>query len=924
MEAPFGGDEVRLLEREPELARLEGALERVVAGEGRRVLIEGPAGIGKSALLAAACRRGSQLGMQLLTAEASELSANVALGVTRDLVGPASWEDIGAASARGEPQAVAARVAQGIIERASVAPVLVAVDDVHWSDPGSLRAMVELRRHLSRAPVALVLAARPVPAAERGPLLTTLLDDRSAVLLKPPALTLAAIGELLDADLEWSPGPELVAAVGEATGGNAYLVRAMADALHQAGPSVNGQPNAWVERVGAAAVAPSVERRLAELDGAGRRLIETVATVGDVGGLLELAQIAGIDPAEAADAAKRAVGADLLRADEPTRTAHPLVRAAITASIPAELRERLLRTAAELLVERGQIEDAAAHLLELPPRHDPKVAESLADAATLAMGRGSPEVAARLLRRALAEPPGAERTAEMRAALGTALLATGDPEAITVLRAALGEDPDRAETAVALALALVFSLRVEEACATLESTADRLAASAPAFAEELRAKAIHYAAQDPELRRRRRAELERDTERRTSELAHRIRLAERSSESLGSSAPAAETQALAERAVAGGTLLSGELGAFLAATLILAYTGRTDLAATLAQDAIAATRERGELAMLRFALGVQGEVHWHAGDLVATETSLRAALELVPERELGPPFIVRPLVETLLERGEIAAAEAELRRAGMAGEVPDVLTRGAVLYARGRLRAAAGAFREAVDSLLLAGESLRRFGVDTPAAVPWRGAAALTLLELGERAEALKLAEAQVELAERIGAPEVLGPAVRVHGLTVGGAPGLAQLERAVELLAGSRARLEHARALVDCGAALAAAGEAERARALLRDGAGLASHLGATVLAERATAELVAAGGRPRRAEARGAGALTPAERRVASLAAQGMSNRQIAETFVLATKTIESHLAGAYRKLGISGRAELANALSAVEDPVPQGPNG
>src|SRR5690606_2476217 len=94
---------------------------------------------------------------------------------------------------------------------------------------------------------------------------------------------------------------------------------------------------------------------------------------------------------------------------------------------------------------------------------------------------------------------------------------------------------------------------------------------------------------------------------------HRIRLAERSSESLGSSAPAAETQALAERAVAGGTLLSGELGAFLAATLILAYTGRTDLAATLAQDAIAATRERGELAMLRFALGVQGEVHWHAG-----------------------------------------------------------------------------------------------------------------------------------------------------------------------------------------------------------------------------------------------------------------------------------------------------------------------
>jgi DNA-binding CsgD family transcriptional regulator len=344
----------------------------------------------------------------------------------------------------------------------------------------------------------------------------------------------------------------------------------------------------------------------------------------------------------------------------------------------------------------------------------------------------------------------------------------------------------------------------------------------------------------------------------------------------------------------------------LSVTVFLAQVGRVGVARAQLQDAIATARERGQTALLSFALGVHGEVLWRQGDLVAAETDLRAALELVDYRELAVPFILRPLLETLLELGETATAEAELRRAGLVGDLAEVVSRAAILHARGRVRAAAGAPRLALEDLRLAGDSLRRFGVDTPAAVPWRGAAASILIGLGEREEAIALSAAEVGLAERIGAPEVLGPALRLHAAALGDG-GRETLERAVALLAGSSDRLAHAHALVDLGARSRQAGEAPRAR----------EESGATLLAQRAIVELARAGGRPRRQAARGARALTPAERRVASLAAQGLTNAQIAETLVLARKTIETHLTTTYRKLGVHARAELAAALAPVEPP-------
>ena len=100
-------------------------------------------------------------------------------------------------------------------------------------------------------------------------------------------------------------------------------------------------------------------------------------------------------------------------------------------------------------------------------------------------------------------------------------------------------------------------------------------------------------------------------------------------------------------------------------------------------------------------------------------------------------------------------------------------------------------------------------------------------------------------------------------------------------------------------------------AREPLREGLDLASRAAATALERQAVEELAAAGARPRSLRRTGLEALSPSERRVARLAAEGMSNRDIAQALFVTTKTVEVHLSGAYRKLGISSRAELPGVL-------------
>ena len=199
----------------------------------------------------------------------------------------------------------------------------------------------------------------------------------------------------------------------------------------------------------------------------------------------------------------------------------------------------------------------------------------------------------------------------------------------------------------------------------------------------------------------------------------------------------------------------------------------------------------------------------------------------------------------------------------------------------------------------------------SPTTAPWRSDVALAHLALGAPAEARALAAEEVALAQAHHGPRTLGIALRAAGLTEGGRRGIELLREAVRVLEGSAGRLEHARAMTDLGAALRRAGRRAESREILRPALDLAHRCGAPALTERARAELVAAGGRPRRLVLSGLDSLTPSERRVAQLAAVGLSNRDIAQNLFITARTVEGHLTHAYQKLAITSREQLPATL-------------
>ena len=197
-----------------------------------------------------------------------------------------------------------------------------------------------------------------------------------------------------------------------------------------------------------------------------------------------------------------------------------------------------------------------------------------------------------------------------------------------------------------------------------------------------------------------------------------------------------------------------------------------------------------------------------------------------------------------------------------------------------------------MDQLRALEEWELRWGVRNPSQTQWRAQAALAQMALGAHDEACRLADEDLLRASAFGAPRALGVALRVAGIVEGDA-GLERLTEAVDVLAGSEARLEHAWALFELGSAVRRAGRRADAREPLRAALDLADRCGATNLADRTREELHAAGARPRRERLSGVEALTPQERRVAQMAAGGMTNRAIAQSLFLTTRTIEMHLA-------------------------------
>ncbi|MBV9810717.1 MAG: helix-turn-helix transcriptional regulator [Solirubrobacterales bacterium] len=235
-----------------------------------------------------------------------------------------------------------------------------------------------------------------------------------------------------------------------------------------------------------------------------------------------------------------------------------------------------------------------------------------------------------------------------------------------------------------------------------------------------------------------------------------------------------------------------------------------------------------------------------------------------------------------------------------------------VLEARGRLRIAQGRLRAGLGDLRDAGQRWKRLDCDTPVASRWREDAALALARLGEPDEARQLAAEQLDLAQATGLPRAIGAATRAAGAIAPRTDAIPLLREAVALLGQTSAPLELAKAQIELGAALRRDGHRIEAREHLRRGLELAHRAAAAPLAERAREELLAAGGRPRKPVFTGIDALTASELRVARLAAEGRTNREIAESLFLTQRTVETHLRHVFQKLDIARREELPQQLA------------
>ena len=381
--------------------------------------------------------------------------------------------------------------------------------------------------------------------------------------------------------------------------------------------------------------------------------------------------------------------------------------------------------------------------------------------------------------------------------------------------------------------------------------------------------------------------------------------------------PASEAAGPATRALATGLLAeqTADSATFYDALYVLTVTDRLDLAARLCDEALVDARERGSQFGFALASCFRAHVAYRRGAIRAVEADARASIAAAREaRWRFADYALAFLVDALIELGRLDDAAAELRRGGQDGAIPHTFMYDRLLWSRARLRLAQRRVQAALADLNDLAWRERQWRARCPAALPYRSTHALALTRTGACAEARRLAREELELARHFGAPRAIGIAARALGLAEPNERGIDLLREAVRVLEVSPGRLEFARALVDLGAALRRSNHRAEARPMLERGLELAEQCGATNVAEHGRVELRAIGVRPKAAVGSGIDGLTAAERRVCELAADGLSNPEIAQALFVTRKTVETHLGRAYRKLDICGRGKLREALAAA----------
>ncbi len=916
------------------------------------LVFAGTHGMGKTTMLQAALEamRGRAV---VLHARCHEAEREFPFGVVRQL-----FDSVGDSAEHATPESIAMGFADpgGGQERdlhslyratrslAAGASVIIAVDDFHHADPQSANWFSYIARRLDGLPVSMILAGDAdhhdgmQVVRELHPL-----PYFRLVNLRPFC---RPCGETMVATLFAEPvDVEFATACHDVTCGNPLVLQELCRRLKTACVRATKTQIDQVAEAGAAVMWETVGAGLRQRQPSAVELIECLAILGPDASLETAAILAGHGELAVEQARELLGAAGLLTGHPASRFAHPQIQAAIVARIDPERRYALHSKAASLLARLGAAPgDVAAHVMSISPSGESGNVDVLRTAAQEAAAEQDWSEAARFLRRALAEATEPGLLLSITADLGAVEIHRDVPSSLRYLRTVAAPSGEARASAAALVpfASLVLTLNspaagqaFANACGRLDATRlslrdrpvlFRLAAQAILAGHRaeaglaLRALAPSGPA-SPGMPAASPVPRGQVMARPQGEPADKAAENLRGALAVASAACGSARQRAVTWARRAGEIAKADRDAVsplaTGCVLVLAWAGLLDEAAALGEQQVAlaqARRSAAELAVAR--LGV-AEIAYRRGELATSHEAGLAALD--DARTVGADGLHMAAsalsAQVLIERGEADAAIALL--AGVdRGVSAHHLIAAFHLYVRGRCEVACGRFRDGLALFLDAGQVLSAHGVTNPAAVGWRGRAVLTYARLGLGIQARKLAEEEIALARNWGAPVTIGCALAAASAVYPAAARLTLLREAVTLLDGTGALLEQARANVRLGGALHGSGADQEARVMLHRGLDLASSCGAGQLAARAKDLLVAAGARPREEAGFRASALTAGERRVTELVLQGLTNQEVAVKLCISKRTVDTHLAHIYRKLGIRGRSRLHEAVRSQAD--------
>lgn len=910
--AVFAG---RVVGRESELA----ALHAFLYAERRpcAFVLSGGPGIGKTTLWEAGIDAARERKVRVLVARPSDAEARLAYTALIDLLEGVATEELAELPS---PQRRALEVATLRADATENAPeagtiavgflnalralstrksLLVAVDDIQWLDPPSADALTFAARRLEDEPVRFLVAKRPGPASS----LERALERRGIEELEVGPLSLGATQRLLSVRLGLALPRRLLRRLFESADGNPMFALELGRTLLGRDlPGIGEEipfPDTLEDLVGA---------RVSALSPEPRRALLAVALGPDVrASQLEL--VAG------ASAVDEALDAGVVAVDGGrVRPAHPLLAAAaLRHSRPREraaLHAGLARTASDD-VRR------ARHLALASSGTDMEVAATVADAANVADARGARPEAVELAEHALRLTP-RERPerADRLLALGEYLARAGERQRVTAL---LEPEVDALPHGVARARAVLLLADAAGAASTQEyqRALDRALEESegdPALRSMVFARRANSAAAE------RVAHL-RDAEAWALEALVHARHAGPDIEQLALYALAwarsfrgLPIDDLRERVADRVDVLRRSLERVAADQF--AWRGQLDEARAIVRRLMSVAEKRGESRSYFALLSQLCEIELRAGELDVVSELLDEWEQSSSDRFVGPVYercrllvAVYRGVPTEIERwAPEVIARSETLRSGW-----DLLEG---LRARGIADLFAHDLERAVVSLRRVWDYTVQEGIEDPGAFPVALDLVEALVELGELDEAHAITSRLRELADQQEHPWGLLSARRADALIRLAAPAYdeeaaAALADAAGGYGGLGLRVDRARSLLSLGRAQRRLRKWKAARVSLEQAAAAFDELGSTGWAEAARSELARVGARRPRAE----GELTEAERRVAELAAEGLSNKEIARALVVTVPTVETHLSRAYAKLGVRSRTQLAGRLSASE---------